>query len=170
MAQYFNNDIDVLNYALTLEHLEAEFYRQAVASGKLQGDVLNDFNTIKSHEEAHVTGLTQAITNAGGTPVKARASYDFSVLGDMNSQDGLLKIAGTLEPVGVMAYDGAAPDIQNKDYLTTAGSIVQVEARHAAVIRARMDPNANPVPNAFEGTMTPQQVLDTVSPILGPEQ
>jgi len=72
--------------------------------------------------------------------------------------------------IGVMAYDGAAPDIQNKDYLTTAGSIVQVEARHAAVIRALMDPNSNPVPNAFEGTLTPPQVLDKVSPILGPEQ
>jgi hypothetical protein len=170
MAQYFTNDIDVLNYALTLEHLEAEFYRQALASGKLQGNVMNDFTTIKDHEEAHVTGLTQAISNAGGTPVKARASYDFSVLGDLSTQDGLLKIAATLEPIGVMAYDGAAPDIQNKDYLTTAGSIVQVEARHAAVIRALMDPNTNPVPNAFEGVLTPQEVLDKVTPVLGPEQ
>ncbi len=170
MSQYFQNDIEVLNYALTLEHLEAEFYRQAVNSGKLQGDVLSDFITIRGHEEAHVSGLTQAISNAGGTPVKARASYDFSVLGDMGSQDGLLKIAGTLEPVGVMAYDGAAPDIHNKDYLATAGSIVQVEARHAAIIRALMDPNSSPVPNAFAGTLTPQQVLDMVTPILGPEQ
>jgi len=167
---YFTNDIDVLNFALTLEHLESAFYQMAVSSGKLQGNALSYFTIIGAHEDAHVVGLTQAISNAGGTPVKARASYHFEVLGDLTTQDGLLKIASMLEPVGVGAYDGAAPDIQNKDYLAAAGSIVQVEARHAAIVRAVIAPNANPVPDAFAPAMTPQQVLAAVTPVLGPEQ
>ncbi|HEX3722202.1 MAG TPA: ferritin-like domain-containing protein [Nitrolancea sp.] len=167
---YFTNDIDVLNYALTLEHLESAFYKMAVSSGMLQGNALSYLTIIGSHEDAHVTGLTQAISNAGGTPVKARASYDFTVLGDPTTQVGLLKIASILEPTGVGAYDGAAPDIQNKDYLATAGSIVQVEARHAAIVRALLDPNANPVPDAFAPSLTPQDVLKAVTPVLGPEQ
>lgn len=167
---YFKSDLDVLNFALTLEHLEATFYKQVVSGGKLSGNALKYLTIIRDHEVAHVDALTSAIQKAGGTPVKARQSYKFDALGDMNSQDGILKIAATLEPIGVMAYDGAAPSIQNKAYLAVAGQIVQVEARHASIVRATMAPDQNPVPAAFEGSLTPQQVLDKVTPVLGPEQ
>ena len=68
------------------------------------------------------------------------------------------------------AYDGAARDIKDKGILGTAGSIVQVEARHVALIRALLNPTGNPVPRAFEEMLRPQQVVDLVGPILGAEQ
>jgi hypothetical protein len=72
-----------------------------------------------------------------------------------------------LEPTGVKAYDGAAREITDKLILAAAGSIVNIEARHASIIRALIDPNANPAPKPFEDTATPQQILDMIKPVLG---
>lgn len=166
----FRNDLDVLNYALTLEHLENAFYKQVLASGKLQGNAMAYLRTIGAHEQAHVDALTAAIQQAGGAPERERRSYNFAALGDINTADGILRVSEMLEATGVKAYDGAARDIKDKSILATAGAIVQVEARHVAVIRALINPNANPVPNAFEEMMRPQEVVDLVGPILGPEQ
>ncbi len=166
-APFFKNDIEILNYALTLEHLEAAFYVKVVASNVLTGDEQKTFIVIRDHETAHVTALTKAIAAAGGMPVKPRQSYIF---GDLSTRANILNLANTFEPTGVGAYDGAAFEIKNKDYLVVAGQIVQVEARHAATIRAIIDPNANPVPMAFEITLRPQQVLNAVTPFLGPAQ
>ena len=169
LAPFFKNDIEVVNYALTLEHLEAAFYTQIVSGGKLQRNALKYLTFIRDHEVTHVTELSKAITAAGGTPVKARQSYNFAALGDMNTQDGILKIAETLEMTGVGAYNGAAREISNKTYLGVAGSIVAVEARHTAIVRALINPNGNPVPKSFESVIKPQDVLNTVGPLLGPE-
>lgn len=165
-APFFKNDLEVLNYALTLEHLEDNFYRTANASGKLQGNAAKYFAIIGAHEKAHVDALTAAIKQAGGNPVAELPKYNFSVLGDMNTMDGILKIASVLEPTGVKAYDGAAREIVDKKILAVAGSIVQVEARHAAAIRALINPNASPVPQGFESKATPQEILDTIKPII----
>lgn len=168
-APYFKNDIEILNYALTLEHLEANFYTRVVASNVLTGNEQVTFTVIRDHEVAHVDALTKAIAAAGGTPVKPRQSYDFSSFGDMNTRDGAIKIAAILEHEGVGAYDGAAFEIQNKAYLVVAGQIVQVEARHTAAINEIM--GTSPTPNgAFEWALRPQQVFKDVGPILGPEQ
>jgi rubrerythrin len=169
-APFFKNDVEVLNYALTLEHLEAAFYTMAVSSGKLQGNALAYLTTIRDHEVAHVQAISQGLSQAGATPVKARKSYDFSKLGDMSTQDGILKIAAILEATGVGAYNGAAREITDKTILGVAGSIVAVEARHTAIINALINPTANPVPKAFEAVTKPQDVLNAVGPILGPEQ
>lgn len=168
-APFFKDDLEVVNYALTLEHLEAEFYKGVVAGGKLQGNALKYLTVIRDHEVTHVTELTKAIQAAGGTPVKVRKSYNFAALGDMNTQDGILKIAEILEQTGVGAYNGAAREITNKAILGVAGSIVAVEARHTAIVRALINPNGNPVPRGFEIVTKPQDVLATVGPLLGPE-
>ncbi len=170
MAPFFKDDVEVLNYALTLEHLEAAFYTMAVASGKMTGNNLAYFTVIRDHEVAHVTAISQGLTQAGATPVKARASYDFAKLGDMTTQAGLLKIAALLEATGVGAYNGAAREITNKTILGVAGSIVAVEARHTGLLNALVDPNANPVPNAFEKVIMPADILAAVGPVLGPAQ
>lgn len=168
-APFFKDDLEVLNYALTLEHLEAAFYTQVNGSGKLSGNAASYLKTIGDHENAHVQALTDAISKAGGTPVKARTSYDFSPLGDLSSQDGILKVSMALEGVGVKAYDGAAREISDKGILGVAGQIVQVEARHAGLVRALVDPNTSPAPH-FEDKASPRQILDIVTPLLGPEQ
>lgn len=166
----FANDVEILNYALTLEHLEADFYVKVINGGVLNGKELADFTTIRDHEVAHVNYLIAGIAQAGGTPVKPRQSYDFSSIGDINTRDGILKIADALEPTGVSAYDGVARQISNKAYLAVAGSIVQIEARHAARIKAIINPNVNPVPEAFEKTRTPEEVVAIITPLLGAEQ
>lgn len=168
-APFFANDLEVLNYALTLEHLENAFYQQVNAAGVLQGNAASYLEVIGAHEAAHVEALTQAISAAGGTPVAARSSYDFSALGDLTTQEGILGAASLLEDTGVAAYNGAGREITDKSILTTAGAIVQTEANHAAIIRALIDPDANPVPEAFPATAAPQEVLDAVTPLLGPE-
>lgn len=166
---FFANDLEVLNYALTLEHLEAAFYDMANTAGVLEGDAAAYLAIIGEHERAHVDTLSAAISNAGGTPVAARASYNFDALGDMGTQAGILSIANVLEPTGVAAYNGAGKAIMDKSILATAGAIVQTEANHAAIIRVLIDPAAIPAP-AFEAVTSPQDILDAVTPLLGPEQ
>lgn len=166
---FFTNDLEVLNYALTLEHLEAAFYNRVNASGMLSGDAAAYLKVIGEHENAHVDALTTAISGAGGTPVRARASYNFEALGDLSTQDGILAVAQALEDTGVAAYNGAGREISDKSILTTAGAIVQTEANHAAIIRVLIDPETNPVPSAFPAATPPQEILDAVTPVLGPE-
>ncbi len=164
----FPTDLDVLNYALTLEHLENAFYQQVLASGKLQGNAAKYLAIIGAHEQAHVDALTAAIRGAGGMPVKPRKSYAFAKLGDLNTQAGILAVAEKLEATGVAAYNGAAREIASKAILGVAGSIVAVEARHTAIIRALLNPNANPAPKAFEDLLSPATVVGAIAPILGP--
>ncbi len=166
-APYFKNDIEILNYALTLEHLEAAFYVKVVASNVLTGDEQKTFTIIRDHEVAHVKALVDGITAAGGTPVKPRQSYNF---GDLSTRAKILDLANTFESTGVGAYDGVAFEIKNKAYLVVAGQIVQIEARHTATIREIINPNANPVPDTYEKTLRPPTVLAAVMQYLGPEQ
>ncbi|MBA3946647.1 MAG: ferritin-like domain-containing protein [Herpetosiphonaceae bacterium] len=156
-------DLDILNFALTLEHLEANFYIMAVAGGHLSGQALSVLTSIRDHEVAHVATLTKVISSLGGTPVAKRAKYNF---GDMSSQAAILKTAETLEGTGVGAYTGAAPLISNKAaLLPAAASIEQVESRHYAAIRFLR--GENPVPAAFGPSLTVAEVTAAVTPILG---
>lgn len=159
------SDLEILNFALTLEHLEAEMYRQMLAKNILTGQELEYFKSFGEHEAAHVTAITQTIQQLGGTPVKARSSYNFPAF---NSRGDILSFARTAEELGVGAYQGAASAITNKDVLAAAGSIVQVEARHAAVVRMLIDA-AQAVPAATTASLTPAKVLEVVTPILGAE-
>ena len=161
-AQGSNADLEILNFALTLEYLEAAFYDQAgkEVSG-LSGEAAGYVKTFGGEEQEHVDALTATIKDLGGKPVKA-PGVDF---GDaFSSVDTFLQTAITFEDLGVSAYNGAAPMIQSKDLLATAGGIVQVEARHAAAIRfAAGEP---PAPEAFDPTMTTDEVLKAVQPFL----
>ena len=142
-------DIDILNYALTLEYLEAAFYEGAAKTPGLSKEVAGYVKTFGDEEQEHVDALMTTIKDIGGTPVEA-PKVDF---GDaFTSADKLVPLAITFEDTGVSAYNGAAPMIQSKDLLATAGGIVQVEARHAATIR--LAAGENPAPDAFDPTLT----------------
>ena len=154
-------DIDILNFALTLEYLEAAFYQGAAGVKGLSSEVAGYVKTFGAEEQEHVDALTATIRDLGGMPVEA-PGVDF---GDaFSSADKFIALAITLEDTGVSAYNGAAPMIDSKDLLATAGGIVQVEARHAAAMRYAA--GENPAPEAFDPTLTEDEVLAAVQPFV----
>jgi hypothetical protein len=161
----FKNDAEVLNYALSLEHLEATFYRDAVAkfdnaaytAAGFETSVRDNIAQIAADEKEHVAALIAAITQLKGTPVK-EATYDFGYT-DLPS---FLATAAAIEGVGVSAYTGAVQYVQDNDALvTTALGIQVVEARHSAYLNQLTD--ANPFPSAANPAATPEEVLKTAS-------
>lgn len=165
-AQEMVSDLDVLNYALTLEHLEYAFYRDGVGLFTFGNDsrgasVDANLATIRDHEEAHVVTLTQVIIDLGGEPV-AEGAYTF---GDAYSDPvEFLATAMALENTGVSAYDGAAQFLTDGDLLTAAGSIVAVEARHASYLN--LINGEIPFPAAFETPLSMEDVLEIAGPFL----
>lgn len=160
-----NTDVDVLNYALTLEHLEYAFYRDGIGNFTFGADpfgqsIDTNLAAIRDHEGAHVDALTQAISGMGGTPV-AEKTYDFGYGTDPVK---FLATAAALENTGVSAYDGAGKYIQNADLLPVAGGIVAVEARHASYLN--LVNGVEPFPNAFEIAKTPAEILEIASPFI----
>jgi hypothetical protein len=152
-------DVDILNFALTLEYLEAAFYKEGLAKAGLSGDAKKLATEIADHEQQHVAAITQTIKKLGGKPVAAPGvTFPFT------DQKSFLKLAQVFEDTGVSAYNGAAPMISSKEVLGAAGSIVQVEARHAAAIRLLN--SDNPSPAAFDPTLSKKQVLKAVKPFM----
>ena len=150
-----NTDVaGVLNFALTLEFLESEFYKKAVAtSGLIPAADLPGFTIIRDHEVAHVAFLKTAIQALGGTPVNYTASsFDYTAKGAyptvFSSYDTLLAVSQAFEDTGVRAYKGQAANLMsNKTVLTAALQIHSVEARHASHIRkTRKDRGASVKP------------------------
>jgi len=160
----FGSDLDVLNYALTLEHLEYAFYRDGVAAYALGTDAFgNDIaamlTMIGAHEKAHVDTLTKVIKGMNGTPVK-EAKYDFGY----TDAKSFLATAAALENTGVMAYDGAGHYLKSADLLTAAGGIVAVEARHASYLN--LVTGAVPFPASFETASTKAEILAIAGPFI----
>lgn len=163
------DDVDILNYALTLEHLEYAFYRDGlehfsesdIAHAKsvrrltsgVQYSVTELLGVVRDHEKAHVDALTEVITDLGGEPV-GEAEYDF---GYSNATE-FVATAQALENTGVSAYAGAAPAIQNDEILSAALAIHSVEARHASILNF-----ANgelPYPDAFDPARSMEEVIE----------
>jgi rubrerythrin len=159
LAMTGGSDVDILNFALTLEYLESKFYEEAKSRAKASGELKSLVNLLASDEKQHVEALTATIKQLGGKPV-AEPKFDFPY----NGTDGFLKLAQTFEDTGVSAYNGAAPMIKSKEVLAAAGGIVQVEARHAAAIR--LQNSEEPAPAAFDTPLDEKQVLKAVEPFL----
>ncbi len=162
LAQVSDGDLAILNYALTLEHLEAKAYAVINASGLLSGTAAAYFKTFGGHESTHVDVLTKTIKDLGGTPVQALASYNFPKL---NNQQEVLQYFHDVEELGAAAYLGQAPRLQNADLITAAVSIHNVEAQHAAALGDLIGVSPSPV---FGTPKTMEEVLAVVTPILMP--
>jgi hypothetical protein len=161
LAQGNGGDVEILNYALTLEYLESAYYKMGLTKANLSGEAKQLATTIADDEVQHVDALTKAVKSLGGKPA-AVPKVDFG--NAFANQKSFLKLAQTFEDTGVSAYNGAAPMIESKEVLTSAGSIVQVEARHAAAIRTL---NGNPpTDGGFDKALTMQQVLKAVKPFV----
>ncbi len=162
LAQDSGGDIDIVNYALTLEYLEAEFYTLAVKQVKgLSGDEMKLAKELRDNENEHVDALAATVKKLGGKAA-AKPTLDFG--GAFADRATFLKTANTLEDAGVSAYNGAGPLIESVEVLAAAGSIVQIEARHAALIR--LVRNKPPAPLAFDKAATMDEILKKVKPFI----
>ncbi len=151
-------DAEIVNFALTLEYLEAAFYTEA-AKLKLSGKVRDLAKLLRDDETQHVDALTATVKKLGGTPV-AKPKFTFPI----KDEKSFLKLAQVLEDTGVSAYNGAGPSITSKDVLAAAGSIVQIEARHAAAIRLMN--GEPPAPVAFDAPLPAAKVKAAVKPFI----
>jgi rubrerythrin len=148
-------DIAILQFALTLEYLEAAFYKEAVDNGKLNGAALQFAQTVAKDEAAHVTGLKRAL----GKHAQKSPKFDFQ--GTTNDQDTFLKTAYTLENTGVKAYLGQAGRIKTPGILLTAASIVTVEARHSGAVGQLLGMSISPS-GAYDKGASMQAILKAV--------
>ena len=153
-------DIAILNYALTLEYLEREFYAKVVASGFFSGKVAGLIKDFGSQEATHVEALKGAVSKLGGTPA-ANPNGKFPI----ESAGQVTQLAYTVENLGAAAYLGQAPHIQSPEVLATALAIHTVEARHAATLGTLVKKSLTP-DGAFAKPDDMSTVLAAVKPFL----
>jgi rubrerythrin len=146
-------DIAIVNYALTLEYLEADFYKKVAASGLFKGSDLSVIKTFAAQEQQHVDALTAAVGKLGGTAV-AKPQTKFPI----NNVKGVLNLAATVENLGAAAYLGQAGAIKSKEILAAALAIHTVEARHAAALNKLIGKSPTP-DGAFAKPASMAQVL-----------
>lgn len=153
-------DLAILNYALTLEYLEAAFYDAAADADLFKGSELDLVKRFGDTEQAHVDALAATIEKLGGTPVAAPKTQF-----PLDSRMQVLKLAATVENLGAAAYLGKAPEIENEEVLAAALSIHSVEARHAAALNVLLGRKATP-DGAFAKPADEATVLAAVKPFI----
>ncbi len=179
------SDVDILNFALTLEHLEAVFYTQGLKkfdandfmkylknnrpyseqgiNGTLEGEeVRMEFTILRDHEQTHVEFLQGVIRSLGGKPVP-ECTYNFQKTA-FKSVGNFFEVARVLENTGVTAYDGAVAHIENAKLQTAGATIATVEARHAAYLN--LINGAQPFPSVFDKPVAPRKICGAVAPFI----
>jgi rubrerythrin len=166
-------DIEIVNYALTLEYLEADFYQQVIDSGLVKDPKIASLaKSIGQNEQEHVDALTATVKKLGGKPATKPKTKFEPVL-----QKGLKEVlmtAATVENLGASAYLGQAGNIKDKEILAAALAIHTVEARHAAALNSLVGRGfkgdgalSGSVPDgAFAKPMSMDEVLKQVKPFI----
>ena len=158
-ASFGKGDVGILNYALTLEYLEAAFYNGATAANlPLSSQASAFLKVVTKDENAHVAFLKKAL---GG---KAAKEPKFNFKGANTSTEMFMKTAQVLENTGVHAYSGQALNIKSAAYVKAALSILTIEARHASVIGLLNDPSGESIApdGPFDTPLTAAKVLAAV--------
>ena len=172
-----STDADVLNFALTLERLEARFYERGLDSlsdstlrdsetldgfgDRVLDDVVGQLETTKEHEQVHEDVLVQVIELLGQEPAP-EPEFDFG--GATDDPDEFLETAALLENTGVSAYNGAISLIQSPDLRTAGATIATVEGRHASYLNLLI--GDDPYPNVFDEARSMSEVLDLAGPFI----
>ncbi|ADB53826.1 ferritin-like domain-containing protein [Conexibacter woesei] len=128
-AESPGGDVAILNYALTLEELQAAFYSEAEQAGALDGALARQATVVGGHERAHVTALRSVLARRA----IAKPAFDFGGVTERPEQFRATAVA--FEDLAVAVYKDQAPRIASREYLAAAIAIASVEARHAAWIR-----------------------------------
>lgn len=156
-------DLEIVQYALTLEHLETDFYNAVIDAGVITDQALAETAMmIRDSEQAHVDALTGTVEQLGGTPEKPMTNFDSVLEG---SPDMILETAADVENLGAAAYLGQAGRIKSKEILAAALSIHSIEGRHAAALNSVVGRTIVP-DGAFAKPASMDEVLEKVQPFL----
>ncbi|KAJ3104588.1 hypothetical protein HDU96_008896 [Phlyctochytrium bullatum] len=166
-----NVDLEVLNFALVLEHLEAEFYRLGLtkfsandfARAGFPSFVRNEFQNINNHESVHVTFLTDVINTVfGAGKAVPRCEYNFDVA--LANVQNFVTFAAILERTGVSAYTGANKLITNPDFLTAGATIATTEGRHSSFLNLLT--SQLPAVGSFDTPLGIQPIVSLAAPLI----
>ncbi|KAK8929483.1 hypothetical protein H634G_03876 [Metarhizium anisopliae BRIP 53293] len=161
------NDFDILQIALTLEHLEEAYYREGFAKFPdsdfaalgLKTEQIEDLKRIGQTEQEHVSFLQSTLAQAGVQPVQP-CQYEFNV----NDAKGMATLGALFENVGVSGYLGLAKRIKDPAILSAAASIVTIESRHQSSLRVLLGQVA--VPQAFDAPLSLRSVFSIAAPFI----
>jgi rubrerythrin len=156
-------DLEIVQYALTLEHLETDFYNAVIDAGVITDMALAETaKMIRDNEQEHVDALTGTLKQLGGKPQRPKTNFDAVLEG---GPDMVLKTAAEVENLGAAAYLGQAGRIKSKEILAAALAIHSVEARHAAALNSAVGKTIVP-DGAFAKPASMAEVLPRVKPFL----
>ena len=159
-SQFGEGDIGIVNYALTLEYLEADFYDQVAKSGLFKGGDLALIEAIGESEQMHVEALTATVEDLGAEPAPVPKT-EFP----LDDAKSVLELAATVENLGAAAYLGQAAAIEDPGILAAALSIHSVEGRHAAALNILTGQSPTP-DGAFAKPADMETVLAEVQPFI----
>jgi rubrerythrin len=156
-------DLEIVQYALTLEHLETDFYNAVIDAGVIKDKALGKVAmSIRDNEQEHVDALTATVKQLGGTPERPKTDFTAVIEG---GEKKILATAAEVENLGAAAYLGQAGRIKSKEVLAAALSIHTVEARHAAALNSVVGKTIVP-DGAFAKPASMDEVLPKVKPFL----
>ena len=152
-------DLTIVNYALTLEYLESQFYAKVIKSGLFNGKNLSVIKTFGAEEAEHVAALEKVASSLGTPATKPTGKFP------LKNAASVTKLAAAVENLGAAAYLGQAGNIKSPEILAAALAIHSIEARHAATLNLVLGKSATP-DGAFAKPMTMSQVLAVVKPFI----
>ncbi|KAJ3095685.1 hypothetical protein HDU96_001095, partial [Phlyctochytrium bullatum] len=166
-----NVDLDILNFALVLENLESEFYRQGLTKFSAQhfndahfpGFVRDEFVRISNHEDVHVTFLTDVITTVFGAG-KAGGKCEFNFDVALANVHNFVTFAAILERTGVSAYTGANHLITDPNILTAGAAIATTEGRHSSFLNLLT--GVLPAVGSFDTPLGIQPIVSIAAPLI----
>jgi hypothetical protein len=154
-----SGDLAIVNYALTLEYLESQFYAKVIKSGLFHGKNLSVIKTFGAEESAHVAALHKVASSMGTPAAKPTGKFPIKSAAQVTS------LAATVENLGAAAYLGQAGNIKSKEILAAALAIHSIEARHAATLNLLLKKSPTP-DGAFAKPASMSEVLAAVKPFI----